>query len=195
MAILDPRSSQVTIGGNQYWIYGSLSGADEYFAASQSSAVWGALTDEQKSIVLVSAARFIDRQQWQGQRTVTTQPLAFPRTGLLDCDGNAVADDTIPDGVVLGSYETALSLNNDPNMNTTTGTGQNIERVEAGSVEVEFFGPTAGTRFPVNIQELMGCFLSGVAGQSALTGPFVRGTDQTSVFQGSPFGFSTEASR
>ncbi len=161
---------------------GSREEADAYFADSLRSAFWSAYNGTLKDQGLVEATRVLERQGWQGSKEVPEQVLSFPRTQLT-CRGESV---TPEDSLALAKeaqFEYALALLMDPSMlNNTDATGTNTKRLKAGSAEIEFFRSTRGTRFPVIIQDIIGCFLdSGLAFSGGIT-PEVSGTDAESSF-------------
>lgn len=176
---------QVTIGTVTYDIYGDHVGvtsplsADEYFGGSLNATGWtGAAVDDQAR-ALVNATRIFDKQGWQGTRTdvATPQPLAWPRTGVPDCDGIVVATGVIPDNVIFGSYELALALLNDATLQSSGTQGTNVKRVLArkkvGDLEIEdeteyfsgtLIGEAQAGRFPAQVQEYIACYVVGSAG-------------------------------
>lgn len=56
------------------------------------------------------AAHYRTRPQWTGAPATTTQRLAWPRTGMVDMNGNEVSSSTIPDALVEATAELALQL-------------------------------------------------------------------------------------
>lgn len=174
----------VSISGKQFSIYGTLDEANTHFVGSVvRRAAWEALDRNTRLGALVEAARLLDRQRWRGEPTdkATPQPLQFPRTGLTDRDGDAIADDVVPDDICVAEYELAYLLgtgSTDVLDNATTGS--NVKRVGAGPAQVEFFQPTRdGTpRFPQLVHELVRHLL---ASSSQLTS-VASGTDGSSSF-------------
>lgn len=68
--------------------------ADEYFA-DRGNTVWAALTTEQKQSALILASDYASTQyQYKGHRASVEQALAFPRTGVVDPQGQPL--DGIP---------------------------------------------------------------------------------------------------
>lgn len=85
------------VGGN---IYGTVLGADTYFNQRLNSDAWTAATNSEKVASLVEATRLIDRLNYRGNKTSSTQYLEFPRD-----------DDTVvPDPIIYGTYELAIKL-------------------------------------------------------------------------------------
>lgn len=163
--------------------YASRADADAYFADSLRGATWSALIDQTKDQALVEATRVFERQAWAGQKEVPTQDLQFPRIGLTDCQGNSVTAADSLELISEAQFEYALFLQQNPNgLNTSDATGTNIRRQRAGSAEIEFFKSTAGTRFPVIIQDIVGCFLAGSQVLATIGAAFASGTNEESSF-------------
>lgn len=179
----------ITISAVNYYVYSfasnAVTDADAYFAGRVGASTWTASTTLQKQQGLITAARWLDSQVWQGTKTVAAQSLAFPRDGLT-CNGVSSAVNTIPDGLVYAEYEGALSLLLDASVISSTGSGSNIKSLHAGSASIEYFAPTlliAGlnTPLPVLMQRLAGCYLAGsVAFASTLI--VASGTGDDSLF-------------
>lgn len=171
----------LTVGTNSY---NSRANADIYFADSLRNATWSALLPATKDQALVEATRVFERQSWQGAKEDSAQTLAFPRTGLTDCEGNAISADDSLTIISEAQYEYALLLSQDVNiLQNRDATGTNTRRLRAGSAEIEFFRPQEGTRFPLVIHDLIGCFLaSSGASFGQIQQPFASGVDQESSF-------------
>ena len=175
-------ATTVTIGANTYNVYGltadPLQDTTDYLAGRFGAVAFAGLaTDDLRRQVLISATRWLDRLQWAGAPTdlSTPQPLAFPRTGLPQCDGIAYTDSEVPDPIVEAMFELAEIIAADATQQDSNGQGSNIKSVEAGSASVEFFTPTIGsgsdTRLPRAAHDLVRCFLSGTAiGKATGTG-------------------------
>lgn len=121
--------------------------------------------------------------------TFTDQTAHFPATGLVDCYGTALADDTYPTALKHGQFELAYEISQNTALELASGTGSNIKAVGAGSARVEYFRPTGDAqRWPVPAQELLRCFLAGGSGATTIGG--VRGgADGVSVFGEWPTGY------
>ncbi len=188
----------VSISGKSYEIYGEYTSdagptvsATTYFGGSLNVAAWNAASNDDKQRSLINAARIFDRQNWVGTITdaLTPQPLAWPRTGVPECDGIVASPTVIPERVILGSYELAAAILANAAVQTQSGTGSNTKRVLArkkvGDLEVEdeteYFSPTnvgagAASRFPTQVQEYIRCYVGG-----PVSGAVVAGA-QASVF-------------
>ncbi len=178
----------VNISGTDYEVYGDLANANTYFAGALNNDGWTAASFGDKNKALVSATRMFDRTFWVGASTLPmsktvpqpagTQPLLWPRTGVVDCGGLAVPDDVIPEDIVAGSFELANALLGDTNdtIETTPNSGSNLrsdmlrEKVDVLETETaqEFFQPTlnTATRYPTQVHEYIRCYLSAGRGGS-----------------------------
>jgi hypothetical protein len=80
--------------------YVSLEEANEYFSDRLHADAWAEAADADKDKALVMATKAIDRQPLSGRKTVSSQPLAFPR----------YPDTEIPKEVQEACCEEALAL-------------------------------------------------------------------------------------
>lgn len=170
----------VSIQGNTYDIFGTLSAANIYFIARVGSSSWDSADDDDRKRSLVSATRLLNNVTWSGQPKVAGQSLAWPRTGVVDCDGAAVDDTVVPIGVEEACYELALLLLSGTDAIDNPDSGSNIKKVDAKGVSVEFFRPTQGsaTLLPSSVNRYVRCFLAG----AAIAVPSATGTDVESQF-------------
>lgn len=168
----------VTIGATDYTVYSDVSTADDYFNGSTSYTDWSGYTTDEKARGLVSATRLIERQSWLGDKTVSSQDLDFPRDNLTDCAGDDVTSAESLAYAVEASQLLALSILSGESIETSSSTEDLTKRLKAGSVEIENFRAyrESATRFPLNVMELIGCFL---ASSSALSGSTSYGTGGT----------------
>lgn len=179
----------VTINAVTYTVYANVATADQYWNAGTQTQfeTWDALTDDEKARGLVSATRLIDRQHWLGEKTDDAQALAFPRTGLIDCDGNDVDSAIVPQQVIDASIILAYDLATGSTVETSATTEDLTKRLKAGSVEIEKFRADSSSsgRFSTPVMELLGCFM---AGSVAIAGSLSYGDDGVG-FDGD-FGFN-----
>lgn len=197
--------ARLTISGSGYEIYGAEADYDAYLLVlPRARERWECLTVSERRRAMVAAARLIDRQRFRGDPTdpvqvtfaltqpADTQGLQWPRTGVTDRNGEAIANDTIPNDVLAAAYELAHELTVDA---TTVETADAESRIKIrdetiGPIRerVEYFESQAGEggRFPQIVQELLGPYLE--AGATIVAGNF--GTDQESRFFDDQFGFS-----
>ena len=126
-----------------------VSGAEAYdtianvstYAGNIGDATWDALaTDALREEAARRATRYMEakwRLRWKGNKTVETQVLSWPRYNVTDEDGFVVDSDIVPQGVKEAFAEacilTGASTDLEPDIAKLT------KRVQAGSVEVEYF--------------------------------------------------------
>jgi len=169
----------IVVGTNTYV---SVANADTYFSLALHAATWTAAVTATKESALVTAARMLDRQNWQGAKTVEAQAMMWPRTGLVDKYGIAVPSATVPQAVIDAQCELALALMNDSSIQESINTAPKVTSVAAGSVSVTMKNTPERyvTRLPTIIHELVGQYLGG----KATTSMKAYGTDVTSSFGG-----------
>ena len=171
----------ITMGSQDWTVYGDRAFVDEYMLGAVHSKPWDDTDEATKQKVTINATRLLDRQKWIGSKTVASQTLEFPRTGLTDIDGVALADDELPQELLDGFCELCLSLVDGSDVQTSSTTEPNVASLKAGSVSISYWrsaGSTPG-RFPMIVQELLGRWLSG---QSATVSATASGTDGCSAF-------------
>lgn len=166
----------VSIGGTDYTVYQDETEADEYFNGSSDYDTWNAFTSDEKKRALVSSTRLIDRQSWQGEKEGDPQELAFPRTGVVDCSGNAVDASTTLEKVEEASLMLALDIADGTPVQSNATTEDLTQTLKAGSVMITNFRATEGSasRFPLDVMELIGCYFQG-AGDAGIAGSLSYG--------------------
>lgn len=71
------------------------------------------------------------------------QGLAWPRSGVTDCNGDAIADDEVPIEVKHATFIAALAELGTPGLLTPTITpGEQVKRVKVDVIEQEFMTPS-----------------------------------------------------
>jgi hypothetical protein len=159
-----------------------VSGADSYVSAANAltyhaafgNAAWAASTDAAREIALRRAARLLDSSyRWRGSIYSEAQEMRWPRSGVLDRDGREIASTFIPKPLADAQCELALlmlsgELVGGASGSVQTATGK-VQRVKAGSVEVEFAAglapalPTpASNVLPDGAGELLDRILTGL---------------------------------
>lgn len=87
--------------------------------------------------------------QWKGSPLKPrVQALAFPRTGVTDCDGAAVADDEVPREVELALFVASqFEVQTPGGLTPTVNPNQQVKRVRVeGAVDVHFRDVTTPSR-------------------------------------------------
>lgn len=182
---------QVTIAGNSYDVMGDLPGAKLYLAAAVGAGpdAFNALvaTPDLQSKLIVSATRMLKALDWEGTPTVATQDTAFPRNGVVDSDGVVVPDGTTPEDIVNAEYTLAGLLAADSSITTASGSGSNIQSLQAGAVSISYFRATIGvdageTPMPPQIMRMIEKYLSRGGDTLVLTSGFTSCEARTSSF-------------
>lgn len=194
----------ITVGGQTLDVYASTAELKAYAAGVLlPSGVTFTTDNDRLKRLLVTVTRLFERTAWVGTPTdlVTPQPLAWPRTGVVDRNGQAVADSVLPSDVEDGFLEMCVFLDTDTTglAALLTGTvGSNVKRTrtkrKVGDLETEdeqenFLGTGRGSgiqapRWPDSVLGFLKPFLSSQG--STVGAPTVSGTGQKSAFQDGP---------
>ncbi len=179
--------TQITISGNLYDVYGTEAEVKAYIAGRLGTSAYDDADSGDRKKAHVQATRWMDTLTFQGSPTdlVSPQPLAWPRTGMIDCNGEAVVDTVVPDELCESISELVLVILGDNAASDAAGTGKNIKKVGAGSAVVEFFRAgdaqgNPGTTLPTQAWRLVKCFTS--AGDQTNSGSIASGTCDNSQF-------------
>jgi hypothetical protein len=81
-------------------MYGSLQGADRYFAELLYGQFWDGQSEFDKQRALVTATRQIDTLRFAGRKNTETQPLQYPRND----------EEGVPEAIQRATYEEAFAL-------------------------------------------------------------------------------------
>lgn len=84
---------------------------------------------------LITAMDYLESQKWLGKRSDSTQPLSFPRTGLL-YDGVAIASDIIPSQLIQAQCRLAIE-SQESELQPTLGAEVIAERIE-GAIDLKY---------------------------------------------------------
>jgi hypothetical protein len=97
------------------------------------------------------------RLKLKGFKANSGQALAWPRDGVTDEDGNYISASSIPTAVKYASFEMARAVNTSLELDFEAA----IERLKAGSVEVEFAGGRWQRTILSHIDDLMRPYIEG----------------------------------
>jgi len=151
-----------TPGGEDDNSYAELEEANAYFEDRLNTTEWEAASDTNKQRALVTATQRIDEEQFFGGKTNSGQALKWPRTGVLDEDGNEFDPATIPERVKQAVYITALELlRADFLAENYMG---NFSYFSAGSVQIKQFTQTSAGRLPADAQRLLRHVMTSTGG-------------------------------
>ncbi len=152
----------VTIGVNNYDIYGTDAAATIYLAAKIGATAWASATADTRAQALVTATRLI--QTYLAARGQDLDP--------------ATASELL---VEQATYELAYALMVKPSLQDQATAAGNRKRVKAGSAEVEYFSPERGGRFPAAVQALLNDWLTEQGGGASLGMGYASGTCEEST--------------
>jgi len=138
--------------------YVTLAEADALLFPHPRRSTWKCRSDVVRELALLQAARTIDQQRFVGQIADQDQALAWPRAGVCDAEGRVIDSATVPDAVKLAQAELALHLVADDFEGDEVP--ENVRRVRAGTVEVEF-GTPPGAELPKVVADILRPFLQG----------------------------------
>jgi len=105
----------------------------------------------------------IETRKYQGSKTSTTQPLSWPRTGVV-VDGESIASDEIPSDLKTAQIVTALSI--DSGVNPMGTTEPAIKRKKVDVIEVEYQDGSSGRKSDPKINAYLKPFLAFQGGFS-----------------------------
>jgi hypothetical protein len=91
--------------------YSTIDDADDYFETRLNTGAWDDATDANKTAALTEATQQIDNLNFKGSKTVATQDLEFPRG----------SDTEVPEQIKWATYEIALQLLNDVDLEYEIG--------------------------------------------------------------------------
>jgi len=172
----------ITLSGNTYDVHGTEAGAKAYFRGHPNPTAWDGATADQRRRAHIGATRIMEGIDWTGELTAVGQALSHPRTGMFDCEGNAIASNVTWVNVEEATYEVLLSLLEDVSLYAKTTNASNVKSVGAGSARVSFWGPGdpeggAGSVLPPQALRLVSCIIENFVSQ-----PFAGGTAEESQF-------------
>ncbi len=124
--------------------YLSVADADSYWSALGAPASWTAATTTEKEQALRKATNYIDTKfgpDFRGVRSTTTQRLRFPRLGMYDDDGYAVASSgsmSIPQQLKDATAILAARAIDDSTLivDQASGGGLEGESIKVGPIEI-----------------------------------------------------------
>lgn len=140
------------VPGADTWV--SLTDANTHFA--NYGGAWTG-TDALKEAALRRAALWMSTAlRWNGQKACTGNVLAWPRSGMIDCDGNEIDDDAIPAQVVLAQLAAASAELQSPGVLTPSITpGAQVLSEKVDVIEVTYMTPLQQGMAPGTYDPLM----------------------------------------
>lgn len=150
--------------------YYSVANADTYFStmrgdSAEYAADWDAATDATKEACLRWATRLIDKLwRWDGQKSTTTQALKWPRTYVLDDEGDEIDGAVIPNDLKYATAELARALLVDAERVEDQEVG--LASLSAGPVSLVFDKYDRSSTLPKTVKSLLSSFGSARGGSS-----------------------------
>ena len=135
--------------------YVSVEDADDIITMNiHADVAWTALANSAKEKLLSWASLYLDaRTRWFGVKATETSALRWPRSGVVDRDGEVLADDAIPRQLEIATAEMARYLSNeDP---TAARDQDALTRIKADVIELEFVEGYRLPRVPENMSYLI----------------------------------------
>ena len=118
--------------------YASIAEADAYFAGKFGGESWEVLDADQKTRLLITASRRIDAERFSGVKTPSTASLQWPRSGMIDNDGNPVTSTNVPSLVKMATFEQAFYYNRETDVTMIDpGSIELFESVKIGSIDLK----------------------------------------------------------
>ena len=120
--------------------YASVAEADAYLADNPYASGWSVASQARKEWALRSTGRLIDAVPgaWTGAASTAEQAMGWPRTGMLNRNGYAIASGEIPVALKNAQIEYARQMLDTDLTATNEITAKNITKIKAGPVELSF---------------------------------------------------------
>lgn len=120
--------------------YASVAEFKTYRDSRLPAVAWAvAATDPEIEVALIMAARLQDALfDWTGTAADEVQALSWPRIGMLNRNGFAIASTVNPQALKDAQCEFALQLGNGDRVSDDDAAKSNLSSVKAGSVAVSF---------------------------------------------------------
>ncbi|MCA1906247.1 MAG: hypothetical protein LDL11_06635 [Desulfarculus sp.] len=136
-----------------------LATADAYFAL-RANATWAAATTAAKEAAIIRGADFLcQAYRFKGARYQQTQALCWPRIGVSDGDGRAIAFNVIPQALRDANCEAALrALGGDLAPDETK---EVVRKSVAGAVDTTYRAGSPAKTYPVIDRLLAGLVQGG----------------------------------
>jgi DnaT-like ssDNA binding protein len=129
-----------TPGGAAANSYATVAEATDYHASRLYSTSWTNAVNATREAALMMAARLLDAspKAWTGSASTETQALGWPRTGMLNRNGFAIAVDAVPKELKEAQAEFARQLIDADRTVDNSIINKGISSIKAGSVQIAF---------------------------------------------------------
>jgi hypothetical protein len=134
-----PSAIVATAGAANANSYLTRAEADIYFGDRLFASRWTGASNDNKDQALLWATKLIDATIiFTGEKTAASQALEWPRTGMLDRNGDAVSTSTIPQLLKDITAEVALTLLASDRLAESDASVQGLSSLRAGPVTLTF---------------------------------------------------------
>lgn len=167
-----------------YTVYNDDDTLVAYANGSANGATLVAATEDARARYSIEATRRLNSERWISTKVSSSQELAWPRTDV----NNGVT----PQAILDAHMELAMLVANGVDIRTNqSATSTQLQRIKAGSVELEYFKPVGlVTEYLQHIMDLIGPYLQS----NNLGTVFSWGVSRASISP-SDYGFTEGTSR
>lgn len=116
--------------------YCDVAFADAYFTFRFGGEAWLGFDIEKKEALLVRASLTLDTWSYGGYKKSGTQPMKWPRSGLVDDEGYSVSDTTVPTRVKQAACEMAYWMWTEEDRLMSDTDLRQIDSFSAGPLDV-----------------------------------------------------------
>lgn len=158
--------------------YVDVAGCDAWHL-QRNSATWPLAPNEgedenkaAKEAALIKACDYLNGLKWKGQRAAAGRVLAWPRKGVVDGDGYAVAADVVPDAVMQAQcYLAGLAYGEDGvDLQPVLDRGGQIQSETVGPISTSYFEGADVRDAYTFVTDLLSGLALGLSGQQGDNG-------------------------
>jgi hypothetical protein len=174
---MPPSTLDVTPGGANANAYCTLAFANTYHDDRLHVSDWTGATDDTKNAAILWATLLLDDLfEWTGWAAdPDTQRLLWPRSGMIHRSGESVDSATIPEDLQQATAEYARQLIAEDRAADSDAETQNLKRVTAGPVTIEFNQGVSAKVVPDGVVNMIPSgWYTRVRGRASLTRQLVR---------------------
>lgn len=118
--------------------YTTLADANYHFSTKYKSAdLWAALSNDQKSQLLIEATRQLDLFIFGGQKTTQEQALSWPRNTIISSDGYPISNQIVPKQIMAAQCEMANWMLTEDERLLSDIDLQQIDQFKAGPLDLK----------------------------------------------------------
>jgi hypothetical protein len=135
-------------------------GVDSYVDEAQleAYALARGVTITNPSVLLINAMDVLEPMNWKGEKTVSTQDLQWPRTGVY-IDGLLIDSTIVPTDIENGQMAQAIVIQQGYNPNDTVGRATKKEQLD--TLSVEYMDNASSTPYSPRVNALLRPYLDG----------------------------------